>query len=317
MNLILTGSIAYDYLMTFPGYFRDYILPDQLERLSLSFLVESMSRQRGGAAANIAYTLALLGEHPSIMATVGEDGEEYRTWLRDHGVNTTYIKRIDHVLTASFFVNTDRSNAQIASFYSGAMAEAKELHFTDLTDLPDLVVISPNEPDAMVQYVKECRQLNVPYVYDPSQQIVLLDASSLIEGIEGCMGLIVNDYELGLIVEKTGIDLEMISQSAAFIIITRGEYGVDLYSGDDFLTISAVHPQKILDPTGAGDAFRGGFLKGYLHDLTLERCGQLGVLAATYCLESLGPQGHYYDLPSFIQRFREHFDDDGELDQLR
>jgi adenosine kinase len=316
MNLVLTGSIAYDYLMTFPGHFRDHILPDHLNRLSLSFLVDTMSRRRGGAAANIAYTLALLGEHPKIMATLGEDGEEYTSWLESHGVDISSIKIIEGESTASFFVNTDQSNAQIASFYSGAMNRANELHFTDLPMLPDLAVISPNEPHAMVQYIKECQKLNIPYIYDPSQQIIRLEANDIIEGIEGCLALVVNDYELGLIVEKTGIDLEMISQYATFMIITRGEYGVDLYSGNDFFTISAIPPKQIVDPTGAGDAFRGGFLKGYLHGLTLERCGQFGVLAATFCLESLGPQGHSYDLPTFIRRFREHFDDDAELDQI-
>jgi adenosine kinase len=178
-------------------------------------------------------------------------------------------------------------------------------------------VISPNEPQAMVQYVQECRKLEIPYIYDPSQQIIRLEASNIIEGIEGCLALVVNDYELGLIVEKTGIDLETISRYASFIIITRGEFGVDLYSGDDFLTIAAIKPKQIVDPTGAGDAFRGGFLKGYLNGLTLERCGQFGVLAATFCLESLGPQGHHYDLSAFISRFRDNFDDEGELDQLQ
>jgi adenosine kinase len=316
MNLVLTGSIAYDYLMTFPGRFRDYILPDQLDRLSLSFLVDSMIRRRGGIAANIAYTLGLLGERPTVMATVGEDFEAYRTWLEDNGVDTSAIKTIEGLLTASFFVNTDVTNAQIASFYPGAMSYAHQLHFADLPKKPELAVISPNDPKAMVQYIKECQELNIPYFYDPSQQIVRLEASDLIEGIEGCLALLANDYELGLIVEKTGLDLEIIGRYATFIIITRGEHGVDLYSGDDYLTISAIPPLEMFDPTGVGDAFRGGFLKGYMNSLTLERCGQIGVLAATYCLESLECQGHCYDLPTFIKRFREHFDDEGELDQL-
>lgn len=316
MNLVLTGSIAYDYLMTFPGRFRDHILPDQLDRLSLSFLVDSMIRRKGGIAANIAYTLSLLGEHPTVMATVGEDFGEYRAWLDDRGVDTSAIKTIEGLLTASFFVNTDETNAQIASFYPGAMTHAHQLHFDDLPKKPELAVISPNDPKAMVQYVKECQKLDIPYFYDPSQQIVRLEASDLIEGIEGCLALLANDYELGLIVEKTGLDLEIIGRYATFIIITRGEHGIDLYSGDDYLTISAIPPIEMCDPTGVGDAFRGGFLKGYMHSLTLERCGQIGVLAATYCLESLECQGHCYDLPTFINRFREHFDDEGELDQL-
>jgi adenosine kinase len=143
-----------------------------------------------------------------------------------------------------------------------------------------------------------------------------LDAIDLLEGIEGCQALLANDYELGLIVEKTGLDLETISQDASYIIITRGEHGVDLYAGDDFLTISAIPPKEMVDPTGVGDAFRGGFLKGYSHDLSLERCGQMGILAATYCLENQGTQAHHFDLTTFIHRFREHFDDEGELDHL-
>jgi adenosine kinase len=316
MNLVITGSIAYDYLMTFPGRFRDNILPDQLDRISLSFLVDSMVRQRGGIAANIAYTLGLLGERPLVMATVGEDFDEYRAWLEKNGVDTSAIKTIPELFTASFFVNTDENNAQIASFYAGAMARAHELRFADLPQQTDLVVISPNDPQAMIQYVKECHHLQIPYLYDPSQQIVRLEANDLIEGIEGCLALLANDYELGLIVEKTGFDLETIGRSASFIIITRGEHGADLYTGEDFITIPAVPPKQIADPTGVGDAFRGGFLKGYLHGLSLERCGQMGALAATYCLENSGTQGHHFDLRTFIQRFREHFEDQDELDQL-
>lgn len=316
MNLVLTGSIAFDYLMTFPGKFKDHILPDQLDRISLSFLVDSMVRQRGGIAANIAYTLGLLGENPTIMATVGEDFEDYRQWLDRHGVDTSGIKTIPGLFTASFFVNTDEMNAQIASFYGGAMARADELHFEQLERKPDLAVISPTEPKAMVQYVAECRELEIPYFYDPSQQIIRLEASDLLEGIEGCLALLANDYELGLIVEKTGLDLETIGQYANFIIITRGEHGIDLYTGADFLTIAAIPPKQMVDPTGVGDAFRGGFLKGYLHGLPLERCGQMGILAATYCLENQGTQAHHFDLQTFISRFREHFDDEGQLDPL-
>jgi adenosine kinase len=316
MNLVITGSIAYDYLMNFPGRFRDHILPDQLDRISLSFLVDTMIRQRGGIAANIAYTLGLLGEKPIVMATVGQDFDEYRAWLEEHGVDTSAIKVMPDLFTASFFVNTDENNSQIASFYAGAMARAHELRFSDLPQKPELVVISPNDPQAMIQYVKECNHLQIPYLYDPSQQIVRLEANDLIEGMEGCLALLANDYELGLIVEKTGFDLETISQFATFIIITRGEHGADLYTADDFITIPAIPPKHIADPTGVGDAFRGGFLKGYLHGLTLERCGQMGTLAATYCLENSGTQGHHFDLTAFINRFREYFDDQDELDQL-
>jgi len=316
MKLLITGSIAYDYIMTFPGHFKDHILPEHLDRLSLSFLVDSMIRRRGGIAANIAYTLGLLGEHPLVMASVGEDFGEYRAWLEENNVDTSAIKTIPGLFTASFFVTTDRGNAQIASFYTGAMAHAKELRIADIPEKPELVMISPNDPEAMVQYAQECQQLAIPYLYDPSQQIVRLSASNLSEGIKGCLALFANDYELGLIVEKTGMDLETIIHYATFIIITRGEYGADIYTRDDLLTIPAVPPCKTADPTGVGDAFRGGFLKGYLHNLSLERCGQMGTLVASYCLENYGTQGHCFNLAEFIQRFREHFNDQGELDLL-
>lgn len=314
MNIVLTGSIAFDYLMTFPGYFHKHILPDRLDRISLSFLVDSLVIRPGGNAANIGYTLALLGEKPKVMATVGEDFEPQCARLEEFGVDTSTIQTIPGVSTASFFVNTDMSNAQIASFFSGAMAHASELSFADLPETPDLVVISPNDPRAMVDYARECRQLGIPYFYDPSQQIVRLEANDLRDGIEGCRGLFSNDYEFGLIEEKTGLVLDTILKNVDLVVITRGEKGSDLYTKDLKIHVPIIAPKSITDPTGVGDAFRGGFFKGYLNRLSLERCGQIGSLAATYCLEADGPQGHHFDLPSFIHRFRKHFDDKNELD---
>lgn len=316
MNIVLTGSIAFDYLMTFPGYFRDHIIPDKLDRLSLSFLVETLDRRPGGIAANVAYTLALLGERPQVMATVGQDFEEYRSFLEGVGVDTSGIVTIPDMFTASFFVNTDLSNAQIASFFTGAMARAADLHFAALDPKPDLAMISANDPGAMASYASECHQMGLPYMYDPSQQVVRLEAPALLQGLTGCRGLFVNDYEFSLIEEKTGLDLPGLMAKAEMIVITRGEAGADLHAPDGTVHVPAVTPDKIIDPTGVGDAFRGGFLKGHMHGLTLERCGQMGALAATYCLENKGPQGHQYTLPDFVTRFRQSFDDQGELDAL-
>lgn len=316
MNIVLTGSIAFDYLMTFPGYFRDHILPDKLDRLSLSFLVDHLDRRRGGIAANVAYTLALLGERPRVMATVGEDFEEYRRWLEAAGVDTSGIVTIPGMFTASFFVNTDLTNAQIASFYTGAMARAADLHFADLRPPPDLAMISANDPGAMSSYVAECHQLGLPYMYDPSQQVVRMQPEPIRQGLTGCRGLFVNDYEFSLIEEKTGLSLADVQSRAETIIITRGEDGADLYSAGEKIHVPAVPPDRIVDPTGVGDAFRGGYLKGHMHGLSLECCGQMGALAATYCLENQGTQGQAFALPEFVARFRRNFDDQGELDGL-
>lgn len=316
MKIVLTGSIAYDYLMTFPGHFRDHILPDRLDSLSLSFLVDDLVRQRGGVAANIAYTMALLGERPTIMATVGSDFEDYGAWLSAQGVDISAIRTIPDLLTASFFVNTDLSNAQIASFYTGAMAHAVELRFSDLPELPDLAVISPNDPRAMAAYARECRELGIRYIYDPSQQIVRLDAEALREGIEGCEALFANDYEIGMIEQKTGLDHQAIADMGPLVVVTRGEHGSDIYKKGEHVHVQMVKPDQIMDPTGVGDAYRGGFLKGYMHGLSLERCGQLGSLAATYCLECPGPQEQCYEKSEFAARFHENFGEDAQLDKL-
>lgn len=316
MNLVLTGSIAYDYLMTFPGTFEEHILPDRLQRLSLSFLVDSLVRRQGGIAANVAYTLALLGERALIMATVGEDFEGYRRWLEEHSVDTSAIRVVDDVLTASFFVTTDQQNAQIASFYTGAMAAARDLSFRDLSVQPDLCMISPNDPAAMVKYARECVEIGIPYIYDPSQQILRLSAAELEEGITNCLALFCNDYEFGLIEEKTGLNLKDVQDVAEFLVITIGERGAEIHTEEDDMVIPSVPPTHIVDPTGVGDAFRGGFLKGYTHQLPLGVCGRMGALAATFCIEADGPQGHTFDLNTFRERYQAHFQDGDALAQL-
>lgn len=316
MDILLTGSVAYDYLMTFPGLFKEQILPERLEKISLSFLVDSMSRQRGGTAPNIAYTLALLGERPRVMATVGEDFEEYRAWLEEHGVDTTLMVAIAGEYTASFFATTDRLNAQIASFYPGAMRHAARQHIKDAQPLPDLVVISPNDPQAMTNFAAECRALNLPYLYDPSQQVLRLEGPELLRDLDGAYFMFVNDYEFELISRKTGLVLDKILQRVKVLVVTRGAEGSSVYAGGREYRIPVVPPERVLDPTGVGDAYRGGFLAGYARGWDWELCGQMGALAATYCLEQQGPQNHQYSRAEFIARFRRHFDDKGRLDAL-
>ena len=317
MYIILTGSVAFDYLMTFPGYFRDHFLPDKLDSISLSFLVDSFRMRQGGIAPNIAYTLALLGEKPHIMAAVGEDFGEYRQWLETNGVDTSMMKVIPGMVTASFFCNTDRANNQIASFFPGAMGQSSQLSFRDWTGQPpDLVVISPSDPGAMKQYVVECSDLHIPYLYDPSQQIVRLTGEELHAGIRGAQALFVNDYEFGLVQKMTGLNADDLMKTLQFMVVTCGSQGSTVYTRQEQYAIPVIPPERIIDPTGVGDAYRGGFLTGYSHGLSYETCGQMGTLAATYCLECEGTQSHCYTLKDFIVRFRQHFDDHGQLDQL-
>jgi len=316
MDILLTGSVAFDYLMTFPGLFKEQILPERLEKISLSFLVDSMSRQRGGVAPNIAYTMALLGEHPRVMATVGEDFDEYRLWLDSKGVDTSLMQIVPGLYTASFFATTDQSNAQIASFYPGAMGVAARQSLHDVKDRPNLVVVSPNSPDAMTKFAAECRELKIPYLYDPSQQILRLEGSELIRDMDGAHFLFVNDYEFDLVSKKTGLDLAQMLQHVDVIVVTRGKDGSSVYAAGKEYNIPVVPEVSIVDPTGVGDAFRAGFLAGYARGWSWQLCGQIGSLAATYCLEQNGPQNHSFTRLAFVRRFRQHFDDKGILDAI-
>lgn len=318
MNIVVTGSIAYDYLMRFPGRFVEHFLPDRLDRVSLSFLVDEMRRQWGGCAANIAYNLALLGERPRLMGTVGQDFGEYRSWLEAHGVDTSLTREEPDLFTASFFVNTDHDGNQIASFYAGAMSRARELSLRDVQPTGvDLVVISPNDPEAMVKYVAECRELGIPYLYDPSQQIVRLSGEDLRAGVEGCDLLVVNEYEFELLRRRTGMDAEELRTAPArACVVTRGADGSVIWADDTAYEIPAVPPLRADDPTGVGDAFRAGLIKGLAMGLPWELVGRVGALAATYALEAPGPQGHRYSRAEFVARFRSHFDDQGALDPM-
>ncbi len=316
-NIIITGSVAYDYLMTFPGRFRECILPDQIHQISLSFLVDAMRKQRGGCAPNVAYSLALLGERPTVMATVGQDFSDYRAWLDRAGVDTSAVVEIEDEFTSSFFVNTDLENNQIASFYAGAMAKADLLSFHNLDhDAVQLAIISPNAPPAMHKYACECQELGIPYIYDPSQQIVRLSGDELLNGMRGAKMLIVNEYEFGLIKSKTGLSDEQVLALPETTIITRGEQGSMIHTDGDVLFVPVAPPVQVKEPTGAGDAYRAGIMKGMLRGYPWQTTGRIAALAATYVLEQYGTQNHTYSPEEFAARYRQVFGDSPELDDL-
>lgn len=307
MKLLITGSIAYDYLMTFPGSFSEHLLPEHLSRLSVSFLVDTMERRRGGCAPNIAHTLALLGERPAIMATAGQDFEEYRAWLESVGVDTSLVRLVPGKFTASFFCNTDQNNNQIATFYAGAMSEARHLSFYDLEEKPDLVIISPNDPQAMLRYARECRELGIRFIYDPGQQVARSSGEELRAGIEGANMLICNDYEFEIIRQKTGLTEADVLYHAEALIITRGAKGSTVLLRDHRVDVPAVPARQVIDPTGVGDAYRAGFLKGLAVGADWETCARLGSVAATYALEHVGGQSHTFTLDEFRKRYEAHF----------
>ncbi len=319
MSIIVTGSVAFDYIMSFPGRFQDHLLPDQLEHISLSFLVDDMRRVRGGCAPNIAYSLALLGERPLLMATAGRDAREYTHWLAAQGVDISLFKLHDDIFTASFFVNTDRDLNQIASFYTGAMQRARELSFRAIPANKDhLVIISPNDPLAMAKYAAECRELGLRFIYDPSQQVARVDGDELARGLEGAYILIVNEYEFGVLQKKTGLDEAALRLKVPTIIVTLAEKGSRILTdGQEILVPVAKVNKPIADPTGVGDAYRAGLLKGLVRGYPWHVTGRMASVAAVYVLESPSPQPDPpYTRQQFAARYRENFGDTPELQDL-
>ncbi|MGQ9600695.1 MAG: carbohydrate kinase family protein [Anaerolineae bacterium] len=323
MSIVITGSFAFDYIMVFPGHFREHILPEQIDHLSVSFLVDEMRRVRGGCAPNIAYTLALLGERPLLMATAGCDAGEYRDWLAACGVDTSLLRIYDDCFTASFFVSTDLDQNQIASFYAGAMARARELSFYDLNAKDvEIAIISPNDPLAMRKYTRECRELGIPYIYDPSQQVARVGGEELTEGLTGARILIVNEYEYGVLRKKTGLSEAQLMERVPTIIVTKGENGSTIMTtGDESCGVRVfdIPPAKVaqvVDPTGVGDAYRAGLIKGLVRGYPWSVIGRVASVAAAYVLEHPGPQPEPYTREQFVARYRENFGDAPELTDL-
>lgn len=323
MTVAVTGSMAFDYIMSFPGRFADHILPDQIQILSVSFLVDSMRRERGGTAGNIAYNLALLNQPVLLMAAVGQDAPEYIAALRERGVDTSGVLQLPMDFTASFFVSTDQVNNQIASFYTGAMAKANQISFAE-QDYRRITtaIISPNDPQAMVKYVRECQELNIPYIYDPSQQIPRLAAADLIDGIAGAKVLIVNDYEFEMVKKQTNLNEPDIQKMVETLIITKGEKGsiirttVDGQERFREISIPPARPSRVVEPTGVGDAYRAGLITGITRGYSWEVSGRLGSVAAVYVLEQHGTQRHTFTRGQFAERYRAIFGDTPELEDF-
>jgi adenosine kinase len=306
MRIAVTGSIATDYLMTFTGRFADQLLPDQLDRLSLSFLADELDRRRGGVAANIAFGMAKLGQAPVLVGAVGNDWADYEAWLTRHGVDTGSVHVSELKNTARFFCTTDAAQCQIATFYPGAMSEARDIELKPIADRVgglDLVVVSPNDPEAMFRHTAEAKALGVPFVADPSQQLSSLDGEQIRTLVDGAEFLITNDYEAALIESKTGWTAEEVLDHVGTRITTLGPKGsVIQRKGEPDVDVAVVPEERKADPTGVGDAFRAGFLAARAWGLGLERSAQVGTLLATLVLETVGPQEYALEPKTFLDR---------------
>lgn len=307
MKLAVCGSIATDHLMTYDGRFAESLVPEELHKISVSFLVDDLQVRRGGVAANVCFGMAKLGHQPLLIGAVGEDFTAYRSWLERHGVSCEHLHVSEMRHTARFIVTTDRDMAQIASFYAGAMSEARTIELGPIVDSVgglDLVLISPDDPQAMLRHSAECRSRALPFAADPSQQLNFMDGESIRRLVDGATYLFTNDYEAALTQRRTGWDAEEIMRRVHTRVITRGKDGVSVLSGDaDPIDVPAVVDVEPVDPTGVGDGFRSGFLAGLAWGLSHERCAQLGAVLASYVLETVGTQEYDMTQAAFLDRF--------------
>lgn len=305
--VLCTGSIAYDYILTFKGKFKDHILPDKTHILNLSFLVDDLQKRRGGVAGNYAYNLRLLGQPAAILATAGPDAAEYRDWLAANGVDCTGLRLLEGEISATGFTTTDMDDNQLTGYYGGAMLRAGELGLDDAPDGVSAVIIGPNSPDAMKRLVTECRDRRMPFVFDPAHQLPHMSGADVMDSVEGAWVVIGNDYELELIQQRAECGMDRLCELAEMVVTTLGRHGSRITTREGSVDIPAAPAKHEADPTGAGDAYRAGLVAGLLRGLDLAQAGRVASLAATYAVEHVGTIEHRYTREDFCARHREAF----------
>jgi adenosine kinase len=302
MEIIISGSMAYDRIMDFPGKFSDHILPDKIHVLNVCFQVNGMKENFGGTAGNIAYALTLMGEKPLICATIGHDYQRYFKWLAKNGISTENIKIIADEFTAGAYITTDRSDNQITGFNPGAMKYQSTLDLSKLDPENTIVIVSPGNFEDMVNFPRACKKRGIDYILDPGQSLPMWNKKDLVQAIDGCRILIVNDYELSLIISKTGLDKKALLGMAKTIITTMGEAGSQVSTRDREIPVPAFKVKKVMDPTGAGDSYRGGLLSGLVRGMDIEQCARMGSICASFSVESYGTQEYSFSPEEFKER---------------
>jgi len=309
MKIGVAGSVGLDHLMTFPGKFTDSLVAGSLEKVSLSFLVDGLEVRRGGCAANIVYGMGVLGLNPVLIAAVGKDWADYDAWLSRHGVDTSHVLISTTQFTAHFMVTTDTELNQIASFFPGAMSEARNIELAPImakTGRFDIVVISPDDPEAMLRHSEICRSEGISFAADPSQQMARMSGDEIRQLITGAKYLFLNEYELALAMQKTGWSDAEILDLVEYRVVTLGSEGAKVESkSGEFVQVGVPKEKAKIDPTGVGDSFRSGFIAGLAWGLSHERCAQLGSMIATYVIETTGTQEYRFTKEEFVARFSE------------
>jgi adenosine kinase len=302
MKTIVSGSMAYDRIMEFPAGFSEYILPEKIDNLNVCFTVNGMMERFGGTAGNIAYALRLMGEEPEISAAIGQDHAKYLDWLRKNNISTGMIKIIDKDFTAGAFITTDKTGNQITVFNIGAMGNSSCLDFNGLDPEDTIIIISPGNLDDMVNYPCQCKEKGIRYIFDPGQQIPVIPKDDLKRSIDGAMILICNEYELDMIMNITGFNRDALLKRAETIIVTKGEEGSIIFTQDSQTDIPAVRADCVLDPTGAGDAYRGGLISGIVRGKDIRESAILGSVCASFAVECYGTQEYSFNREEFQKR---------------
>jgi len=308
--ILVTGSLAFDYIMDYQGVFSDNIIPDKIHKINLSFLLNTLKKQKGGTAGNIAYNLALLQTPVSIFAAAGNDFSEYSAFLSKSGVDVSNIQIIKDKPTASAFIMTDKEDNQITGFYPGAMSESVNYSLKDLQQKPDFVIISPNDPKAIIKQAEECRSLNIPFMMDMGMQLPALEQQQIRQILKGAKILIGNDYEIDLLKTKSSLTEQDLFNDVEIIITTLGAKGSIIQTKNEKIEVSAAKTKEVSDPTGAGDAYRAGFICGFQKGLDLKICGQMGAIASCYTIEKYGTTSHTFSKDVFRARYKENFGED-------
>ncbi|MDO9559852.1 MAG: carbohydrate kinase family protein [Syntrophales bacterium] len=302
MNIIVSGSLAYDRIMDFPGSFSDHILPEKIHVLNVCFQVDGMKEKFGGTAGNIAYALTLMGEKPVISAAIGYDYHRYFEWFLKNGINAGSIRIIEDECTAGAYITTDRADNQITGFNPGAMRYSSLLDFNKLSPKETVMIVAPGNFEDMVNYPRACKERGIDYIFDPGQSLPMWDAEDLARAIEGCRILIVNDYELDLVMHKTGLNKKALLGMAGAIITTLGEQGSRISTAHGETGVPVVRAKKVEDPTGAGDAYRGGLVSGLVRGKTLEASARMGSVCASFAVECYGTQEYRFTPEEFNRR---------------
>ncbi|MFT3907407.1 MAG: carbohydrate kinase family protein [Steroidobacteraceae bacterium] len=307
MTALICGSMAYDTVMVFQGRFREHILPDKLHVLNVSFLAPQMRRNFGGCAGNIAYNLKLLGGEGLIMATVGHDFAPYAEWLGRQGIETRHIRVIETAFTAQAYITTDLDDNQITAFHPGAMSESHQNRVAAAGQGVRLGIVAPDGRDGMIEHARQFAAAGIPFIFDPGQGLPMFDGAALREFIEQASWVAVNDYEAGLLCERTGWSAADIATRVRALIVTRGAQGSWIYTGGERLEIPVARAAQLADPTGCGDAYRAGLLFGLQRGLDWQTTGRIASLAGAIKIEQHGTQQHRYTWPEFATRFHENF----------